>query len=149
MRSSATPSGSFRAVLREVTYHLGYEATSTLKTRPVAVSVEVPGRGKNGEDHIDTTGQKLADRVALIPILRSGLGMTEPMLELLPNAGVFHIGMYKSHGMPIQYYNRLSRECQSDVAYILDPVIGTANTAMSVVGILKKVCTQGDGNVTK
>lgn len=133
LRSSETKPSSFRAVLKEITYHLGYEATSTLKTRPVAISIPVD------HSHVDHTGQKLAERVALVPIMRSGLGMTDSMLELLPNAGVHHIGMYKKKGqMPVQYYNRLPRECQADVAYILDPVIASATTVKSVVGILKK-----------
>jgi uracil phosphoribosyltransferase len=138
LRSSETKPSSFRAVLKEITYHLGYEATSTLKTRPVAISIPVD------HSHVDHTGQKLAERVALVPIMRSGLGMTDSMLELLPNAGVHHIGMYKKKGqMPVQYYNRLPRECQADVAYILDPVIASATTVKSVVGILKKVCIDG------
>jgi uracil phosphoribosyltransferase len=135
LRSSSTLPGAFRSVMREVTYHLGYEATSDLKTRPVAVSVPV------GNDHVSIEGTKLADRVALIPILRSGLGMTDSMLELLPNAGVHHIGMYKnSLSMPVQYYNRLPRTCAADVAYVLDPVIASGGTTMSVISILKKVC---------
>jgi uracil phosphoribosyltransferase len=136
LRSSQTKPSSFRAVLKEITYHLGYEATSTLKTKPVAISVP----SDDDLSHVECTGQKLAERVALVPILRSGLGMTESMLELLPNAGVHHIGMYKKKGqMPVQYYNRLPRDCQADVAYVLDPVIASATTVMSVVGILKKV----------
>lgn len=136
LRSSSTGPSSFRAVLREVTYHLGYEATSILKTRPVAISVPTPSEGVV----VDYEGQKLADRVALIPIMRSGLGMTDSMLELVPNAGVYHIGMYKKLAqMPVQYYNRLPRVCKADVAYVLDPVIATASTVKSVVGILKKV----------
>jgi uracil phosphoribosyltransferase len=135
LRSSSTGPSSFRAVLREVTYHLGYEATSVLKTRPVAISVPTPEGVV-----VDYDGQKLADRVALIPIMRSGLGMTDSMLELVPNAGVYHIGMYKKLAqMPVQYYNRLPRVCKVDVAYVLDPVIATASTVKSVVGILKKV----------
>jgi uracil phosphoribosyltransferase len=137
LRSSSTLPGAFRSVMREVTYHLGYEATAGLKTRPVQISVPV---GKGDMDHIDMEGTKLADRVALIPILRSGLGMTDSMLELLPNAGVHHIGMYKnSLSMPVQYYNRLPRHCQADVAYVLDPVIASGGTTMSVISILKKV----------
>ena len=137
LRSSTTKPSSFRAVLKEITYHLGYEATSTLKTKPVAISVPSESLDLS---HAECTGQKLAERVALVPILRSGLGMTESMLELLPNAGVHHIGMYKKKGqMPVQYYNRLPRECEADVAYILDPVISSATTVKSVVGILKKV----------
>jgi uracil phosphoribosyltransferase len=137
LRSSSTSAPSFRALLREVTYHLGYEATSSLTTRPMKISVPL------GHDHVEHTGSHIQERVALIPILRSGLGLVDAMLELLPNANVHHIGMYKSHTgsnhVPIQYYNRLPRKCESDIAYVLDPVIGTAATVLSVVGILKKV----------
>jgi uracil phosphoribosyltransferase len=135
LRSSSTLSSSFRSLLREVTYHLGFEATSSLTTRPMKISVLV------GHDHVEHTGSHINERVALIPILRSGLGLVDAMLELLPNAHIHHIGMYKDHKnqLPVLYYNRLPRKCESDIAYVLDPIIGTASTVMSVVGILKKV----------
>lgn len=158
LRSSATPSHTFRAVLREVTYHLGYEATARLTTRPVAITVPVPRKVVNNDnnnnnssasnntkpkkiiDHMDCTGLKLKENIALIPIMRSGLGMTESMLELLPMASIHHIGMYKVIGQsPVQYYNRLPRQCQAGVAYILDPVISTSQTVMSLIAILKRV----------
>lgn len=132
LRSTETKPSEFRAVLREITFHIGYEATSSLKTKPVALTVPV----KN--EHVETSGKTLSDRVALIPILRSGLGMIDAMLELLPNAGIHHLGMYKKDSMVVQYYNRLPRKCESDVAFVLDPVISTANTILSVIGILKK-----------
>uniref|UniRef100_A0A7S1GHZ8 uracil phosphoribosyltransferase n=1 Tax=Cyclophora tenuis TaxID=216820 RepID=A0A7S1GHZ8_CYCTE len=135
LRSSSTLPSAFRSVLREVTYHLGYEATSGLTTRKVDITVP------KGKDQLEATGTKLRERVAMIPIMRSGLGMVDSMLELLPNAGIHHIGMYKKEGsIPVQYYNRLPRKCESDVAYILDPMIATGTTTMSVIGILKKVC---------
>eukprot|EP00559_Dactyliosolen_fragilissimus_P004955 CAMPEP_0184872092 /NCGR_PEP_ID=MMETSP0580-20130426/41091_1 /TAXON_ID=1118495 /ORGANISM="Dactyliosolen fragilissimus" /LENGTH=162 /DNA_ID=CAMNT_0027374837 /DNA_START=819 /DNA_END=1307 /DNA_ORIENTATION=+ len=80
----------------------------------------------------------ISEKVALIPILRSGLGMVDAMLELLPNAGVHHVGMYRKELLPVQYYNRLPKQCDADIAYILDPVIATSNTVLSVIGILKK-----------
>jgi uracil phosphoribosyltransferase len=139
LRSSTTPAGVFRNILRELTYHLGYEATSTLSTKPVTISVPLTTI-KDDLHHMDWQGQKLVERVALIPILRSGQGMMDAMMELLPNAAVHHIGMYKVLGSrPVQYYNRLPRKCQTDVAYVLDPVIATSATVMSVVAILKKV----------
>eukprot|EP00542_Grammatophora_oceanica_P019870 CAMPEP_0194047666 /NCGR_PEP_ID=MMETSP0009_2-20130614/25103_1 /TAXON_ID=210454 /ORGANISM="Grammatophora oceanica, Strain CCMP 410" /LENGTH=246 /DNA_ID=CAMNT_0038693339 /DNA_START=162 /DNA_END=902 /DNA_ORIENTATION=- len=143
LRSSETTSpGQFRSVLREVTYHLGYEATSTLHTKNVDITVPKITNSTLAADAVESYahGDQLTDRVALIPILRSGLGMAESMLELLPNASVHHIGMYKNKvtGMPVQYYNRLPRKCLADVAYVLDPIIATSNTITSVVGILKK-----------
>lgn len=149
LRSSTTPPGTFRAVLREVTYHLGYEATqTTLTTTPIAVSVPRVDNSSSSKDDPDDkfwrieNGHKLKERVALIPILRSGQGMVGAMQELLPNAAVHHIGMYKksSSASPVvQYYNRLPKICQAHVAYILDPVICTSATCRSVISILKKV----------
>jgi len=135
MRSSSTHPAGFRASLREITFHLGYEATSNLSTRTVDISVPMPG----GKEHIDAKGQKIKERLALVPILRSGLGMVDSMLELIPTAAVHHIGMYKRDSMPVMYYNRLPKKCNVEVAYVLDPVVGTAATTMSVIGILKKV----------
>ncbi|KAL9178957.1 hypothetical protein ACHAXT_011930 [Thalassiosira profunda] len=135
LRSSSTGPSSFRSTLREVTFHLGYEATSTLATREIPLTVPAT----NHEDHVESVGQKINDKVALIPILRSGLGMVDPMLELVSSATVHHIGMYRSKAlMPVQYYNRLPKVCDVDVAYVLDPLIATSATIISVVGILKK-----------
>jgi len=125
LQSELTTNTDFRRTLREVSFHLGYEATRSL-------TYESP---------------KVKERVALIPILRSGLGMADAFMELLPECegGVHHIGMYHSSGgenhhgsQPVQYYNRLPKVCNSDIAYVLDPVVYTANTMLSVIGILKK-----------
>ena len=139
LRSANTSSGQFREVLKEVTYHLGYEATSDLKTREIPVTVS---HGKESKDeHMEIcTGHKIADRIALIPILRSGLGMTDAFLELLPQAAVHHIGMYHLPGaQPVQYFNRLPRKCTADVAFVVDPVVASAETVLAVFAILKKV----------
>lgn len=145
LRSSKTSPGTFRSVLREVTYHLGYEATKDLKVRsnlPVAVPLGKEVQSQHEDLRNADCGYRLEDRVALIPILRSGLGMTDSMLELLPNSSVHHIGMYRTPGVhvaPVQYFNRLPRgECTADVAYVLDPNVGSAATVNAVVSILKK-----------
>jgi len=138
LRSSQTRAGTFRAAMKEITYHLAYEATRHLKTKTVPVSVTIPKT--HPPEHADCRGHKLRDRVAIVPILRSGLGMEQSMCELLPNAASYHMGLYKVKGQdPVLYFNRLPRACKSDIAYVLDPVIATASTVMSVVNILKKV----------
>lgn len=136
LRSSSTASSGFRSTLREITFHLGYEATSSLTTSPIDISVPTTDHKK----HVDSKGHKVAETVALIPIMRSGLGMVDSMLELVSGAQVHHIGMYRSSRnlMPVQYYNRLPKECKNDVAYVLDACIATSATVISVVGILKK-----------
>jgi uracil phosphoribosyltransferase len=138
LRSINTPSCTFRSVLKEVTYHLGYEATKTLSTKQIPITVKAGKEAK--EEHIDCMGYKIIDNISLITILRSGLGMTDAMLELLPKAAVHHIGMYRMPGQaPVQYFNKLPKKCTSDVAFVLDPVIGSSATVMAVVAQLKKV----------
>ena len=87
LRSSSTSPAAFRAALREITYHLGYEATHKLSTRDVAITVP-----QEDNKHLEATGHKLVERIAMIPILRSGLGMVDPLLELLPDSEIHHIG---------------------------------------------------------
>ena len=117
LRDERTDCNLFRHVLREVTFYLGYEATQDLETREKKISTPLGPH----------TGFEIATRVAIIPILRAGLGMVDAMLDLLPNATVHHIGMYRSKEslLPIQYYNKLPKECDSDVAIVLEPMIAT------------------------
>ena len=82
-RDKNTKSGEFRRLLKEITFYLGYEATKHLATNSLNVTTPL---GKKFE------GVEVTKDIAIIPILRAGLGMTEPMLELLPNAPVHYIG---------------------------------------------------------
>ncbi|TYZ60127.1 hypothetical protein PybrP1_005874 [[Pythium] brassicae (nom. inval.)] len=129
LRDERTDSNLFRHVLREVTFYLGYEATYDLETTPKAIKTPISAH----------EGAELTTKVAVVPILRAGLGMVEPMLDLLPNATVHHIGMYRNkHSLlPVQYYNKLPKECNVDVAIVLEPVIATAGTIIATVAILK------------
>ena len=82
LRDSNTTPQEFRRVLREITFYLGYEATRTMKTADVEIMTPL----------MQTTGKRVAENVAIVPILRAGLGMCDAMLDLLPNAAVHHIG---------------------------------------------------------
>lgn len=153
LRDVNTHASDFRRVLKEITFYLAYEVlkTNSLKyalfiqydsiillqaTRDLKLSSHVI----NTPMDMPFTGCKVSDKVAIIPILRAGLTMSESMLDLMPKAAVHHIGMYrsKSHGIPIQYYNRLPRDQSCDVAYVVDPCIASSNTVSAVVSILKK-----------
>jgi len=144
LRSASTDPGSFRSLMKQITQQLGYEATQTLKVQ-TGLAVTLPqlslaASTSSSKSENNNIGVKLVDKVALVPILRSGLGMTDSFLELLPNSAVHHIGMYRSNdNQPVQYFNKLPRQCSSDVAYVLDPIIGTGSTVLAVVSILKKV----------
>lgn len=130
LRDQKTDCHVFRQVLREVTFYLGYEATEDLETKSKKIETTAGGTWDAAE---------LSTRVSLVPILRSGLGMVDAMLELIPTANVHHIGMYRSKNaiLPVQYYNRLPRECDCDTAIILEPCIATAATINATVTVLK------------
>jgi len=131
LRDVTTNSCDFRRVLKEITFYLGYEAT-----KDISVTSDVVRTPMN----VEYNGAKVADNLAIIPILRAGLCMADGMLDLMPRATVHHIGMYRSKDslLPIQYYNRLPRNERCDVAFVVDPCIATSNTIHAVVSILKK-----------
>src|SRR5438309_2169926 len=99
LRSRATESRLFRALVRELTQLVFYEAAHDLRLEPCAVQTPL------GE----CAGQRIAERVGLMPILRAGLGMADAVLELVPNAAVWHLGLYRDHETlrPVTYYNKL------------------------------------------
>jgi len=129
LRDVETVTKDYRQLMKEVSFYLGYEATSNLEVVPRAIEST---KGTY-------SGDKISSKVAVVPILRGGLSMLDPILELLPNSAVYHIGMYKgNHNLPIQYYNRLPRKCQCEHTILVDPVIGTAATLIATCTILKK-----------
>lgn len=131
LRNKNTSAGEFRRLLREITYHLGFEATSAVPLKKATVTTPLDAEHE---------GSAVASKIAVVPILRAGLEMSNAMLDLLPMASVHHIGMYRSNNalLPIQYYNRLPRNEVCDIAYVLDPCVATSNTLCAVVSILKK-----------
>jgi uracil phosphoribosyltransferase len=130
LRRSETSSKNFRELLREVASFLGFAATADLATRPVKVNTPV------GE----YTGAELETSVCLVPVMRSGMGLLDAMLDVLPSAPVFHLGLYRDKRslLPVLYYNKLPRDCFVQRAIVLDPLIATAGTVVAVVEILKE-----------
>jgi len=131
LRDEDTSGVDFRRILKEVTFYLGYEATRGLTTSPKEVTTP------NGVVH---QGVTLGQDVAIIPILRAGLGMSDAMVELMPKSSVHHIGMFRSKQslLPTQYYNRLPKGEACDIAFIVDPCIATSNTIQAVCSIVKR-----------
>ncbi len=129
MRDKNTKPKKFRELVRELGALLTYEATMDLET--TTVSVETPLTTTQGED--------LKDKIGLVPILRSGLGMVEGVWELMPSAEVWHIGLYRDERTlkPVAYYNRLPVAPTVSVCLILDPMLATGGSAVATVDILK------------
>jgi uracil phosphoribosyltransferase len=85
-------------------------------------------------------GHRLAEQVALVPILRAGLGMVDPIWDLIPDAQVGHIGLYRDEATlrPVQYYSKLPAANQVDVCLLLDPMLATGGSATAGCDILKR-----------
>jgi uracil phosphoribosyltransferase len=125
-----TPTPTFRDLIRELTHLLLYEATSDLPLRPVTYRTPLE----------ETVGYELDATVGLVPILRAGLGMTDGARDLLPNATVYHVGIYRDETThhPVSYYNRLPAQLDTDLMILLDPMLATAGSASAATDALKE-----------
>lgn len=130
LRDRATPPPVFRRMVREIAQLLFWEASRDLATVPYPVQTPLA----------ECETQRLDQRVGLVPILRAGLGMADAIVELIPEAQVWHLGVYRDHQTtkPITYYNKLSAHAQLDVCYILDPMLATGGSAQAAIAILKQ-----------
>lgn len=129
LRDPATRAPEFRRVVRQLTRLVGVEATVSLPTVDVRVPTPL------GE----SAGKRLADRIAIVPILRAGLGMADGLLELIPDAEVWHVGLYRDEATlePKEYYNKLPRKLAATVAIVVDPMLATGGSAVRTCEILK------------
>jgi uracil phosphoribosyltransferase len=84
-------------------------------------------------------GARLGDRIGLVPILRAGLGMVDAMLELMPTAQVWHLGLFRDERTlrPVEYYNKLPDSATVDLCLILDPMLATGGSATAAIEVLK------------
>jgi uracil phosphoribosyltransferase len=130
LRDKNTEPKRFREVVSEITMLLTYEATKDLPTREI--TVETPLTQTVCRD-IDVT-------IGLVPILRSGLGMVNAILGMMPYSQVWHIGLYRDHDtlQPVQYYNKLPDHKTVDICLVLDPMLATGGSASATVSVLKK-----------
>jgi uracil phosphoribosyltransferase len=130
LRSTETKPPLFRALVRELSQLLFYEASQDLRTRDAVVRTPLG----------DCPSRQIAERLALVPILRAGLGMAEAILDLLPDACVWHLGLYRDHQtlQPITYYNKLSAQADIDTTFVVDPMLATGGSAAAAIDILKR-----------
>lgn len=129
LRAVRTEPKKFRELVREITQFLIYEATADLQL--TERSIETP--------LAEYPGVRIGDRIGLVPILRAGIGMVDPVLELIPTAHVWHLGLYRDHKTlePVAYYNRLPSQPEIDLCLILDPMLATGGSAVAAVDVLK------------
>ena len=129
LRDKSTPPAEFRQLVHRLASLLAYEATKDLRTENLMVQTPL----------VLTEGCQLAQRIGLVPILRAGLGMIDPVLELIPSAEVWHLGLYRDEetAKPIKYYSKLPPERPVDVALILDPMLATGGSAVDALTTLR------------
>jgi uracil phosphoribosyltransferase len=129
LRHKDTPSPLFRSLVYEMAQVLFYEATRDVRLAPVTVPTPLA----------DAPGQTVAERIGLVPVLRSGLGMAPAIHDAYPEAAVWHLGLYRDHATlkPVTYYNKLPADHGMDLAVVLDPMLATGGSAVAAVDILK------------
>ena len=130
LRDQRTDPKKFRELVREISWLVGYEALADARLRQVPVVTPME----------QTVGAELADRIGLVPILRAGLGMLDAMLELMPTAQVWHLGLFRDERTlrPVEYYNKLPDSATVDLCLILDPMLATGGSATAAIEVLKR-----------
>jgi uracil phosphoribosyltransferase len=130
LRRRETEPKKFRELTGELALMLTYEATKDLPLQAVAIDTPLT----------QARGQTMAQSVGLVPILRAGLGMVDGAWQLLPQAEVWHLGLYRDEATlrPVEYYNKLPVEPTVQVCLILDPMLATGGSASAAVEVLKR-----------
>jgi len=131
LRNKETPVKEFRELINEISGLMCYEATRNLPT--VDVEVETP---------VATAKCKMlaGKKLAIVPILRAGLGMVDALVDLIPSAKIGHIGLYRdpvTHE-PVEYYCKLPEDIGNRVTFVVDPMLATGGSAVAAIDFLKK-----------
>lgn len=130
MRDKNTCTKEFRELLREISMLMGYEITRDLPLSPVEIETPICKMTA-----CEISGKKLA----IVPILRAGLGMADGILELLPVARVGHIGLYRNEEThePVFYYCKMPDDIQQRLVILTDPMLATGGSAVAAISKLK------------
>ena len=131
LRDKNTGVKEFREIVGEISTLMCYEATRDLPT--VEVQVETPIATANVRALGDT-------KITLVPILRAGLGMVDPMIKLLPSARVGHIGLFRDPDThePIKYYCKMPDDIDQSAVFVLDPMLATGGSASAAITFVKE-----------
>ena len=131
MRNKNTGTREFRELVNEIAGLMCYEATRNLPTEEVMV-----------ETPITTAKCKMlaGKKLAIVPILRAGLGMVDAMVDLIPSAKIGHIGLYRDPEThePVEYYCKLPEDVGNRVVFVVDPMLATGGSAVAAIDVLKK-----------
>mgnify|MGYP002071148856 CR=1 FL=1 len=129
LRDRTTPSHTFRAILRRTASLMAYEVTRDLPLKKITVRTPLE----------PCPGARVAQPVVLVPILRAGLGLVGGFVEILPDARVGHIGLYRNEEtlQPVDYYFKVPKNLKSALVLLLDPMLATGGSAVAAISFLK------------
>ena len=130
IRRKETGTRELRDMVSEIGALITYEATKDLKLQDVEIETPI----------CKTTVKELAGKkLAVIPILRAGLGMVEGVLTMIPSAKVGHIGLYRNEETlePVEYYCKIPKDCSERDVFVVDPMLATGGSAIAAIQMLK------------
>lgn len=131
LRNQNTSVKEFRELIGEISALMCYEATRNLPTKEVEVQTPVA---------VAKCRMLAGKKLAIVPILRAGLGMVDTIVDLIPSAKIGHIGLYRdpeTH-MPVEYYCKLPEDVANRQVYVVDPMLATGGSAIAAIEFLKK-----------
>ena len=130
MRDEKTGTREFRILVEEVAMLMGYEAMRDLPTEDVEVKTPITTR---------KLPMLCGKKLAIVPILRAGLGMVSGLLALVPSAKVGHIGLYRDPETlkPVEYYCKLPKDCAEREVFVVHPMLATAGSSIAAIQLLK------------
>jgi uracil phosphoribosyltransferase len=131
LRNENTPSDSFRRVMAQMSVQIFYEAARGLPYAAQTISTPFASTEVN----------RISKSVVLIPVMRAGLGMSEAIVNLWPDAAVGHIGIYRDKFIQntVEYYFKLPEGVANSAVFVLDPIIATGDTAIATIDRLKEI----------
>ena len=131
LRSKNTSVKEFRELIGEISGLMCYEATRNLPTKEVEVQTPVA---------VAKCRRLAGKKLAIIPILRAGLGMVDAMVELIPSAKIGHIGLYRDPEThkPVEYYCKLPEDIENRQVFVVDPMLATGGSAVAAIDFLKQ-----------
>jgi len=131
LRSKNTSVKEFRELISEISGLMCYEATRNLPTKEVEVQTPVA---------VAKCYRLAGKKLAIIPILRAGLGMVDAMVDLIPSAKIGHIGLYRDPEThkPVEYYCKLPEDISNRQVFVVDPMLATGGSAVAAIDFLKQ-----------
>ena len=130
MRDKNTSVKDFRECAHEIGLLLGYEATKGMELEDFEIETPIT----------KTIGKRTKLGVALVPILRAGLGMVDALMDLIPSAKIGHIGLYRNEETlePVEYYCKVPTDIEQRQVLVLDPMLATGGSAVDAITLLKR-----------